>query len=169
MARQTTLKGNPLELAGPELKVGDKAPDVALKKNLVESVRLSEGNGKVRLISVVPSLDTPVCAEQTKRFNEEASKLPDVLFYTISVDLPPAQSRFCGAAGIDQNRLTVLSDHVDCAFGKAYGTLIPSLRIECRALFVLDRNGVIRHVEYVPEVASHPNYDAALAAIKSLS
>lgn len=168
MARQTTLKGNPLNLEGPELKVGDKAPDARLKKSLVDDFRISQGSGHVRLISVVPSLDTPVCAEQTKRFNQEASAMPNVQFYTVSVDLPPAQARFCGAAGIDQNRLTVLSDHLDCAFGKAYGTLIPNLRINCRALFVLDKNDTIRHVEYVKEVAEHPNYDAALTALRSL-
>lgn len=169
MARQVTLKGAPLDLEGPELKVGDKAPDVRLKKSLKDDYRISEGNGHVRLISVVPSLDTPVCAAQTKRFNEEASKLPNVQFLTVSTDLPPAQGRFCGAEGIDTARLTMLSDHMDTAFGKAFGTLIPALRIECRALFVLDKDGTIRHAEYVKEVADHPNYDAALAALKSLA
>ncbi len=169
MARQTTLKGNPLELAGPALRVGDQAPDVTLKKSLVDTYKISDGHGKVRLISVVPSLDTPVCAEQTKRFNEEAGKLPNVRFYTVSCDLPTAQGRFCTTAGIDPERMIALSDHVDTAFGKAYGTLIPSLRIESRALFVLDKDGTIKHVEYVPEVASHPDYDAALKALKSLS
>lgn len=168
MARQTTLKGNPLDLEGPQLKVGDQAPDVTVKKSLVDSFKISEGNGKVRLLSVVPSLDTPVCADQTRRFNQEATKLPDVQFYTISTDLPTAQARFCGAEGIDKERVVVLSDHMDAAFGKAYGTLIPGLRIESRALFVLDKTGVIKHVEYVPEVADHPNYDAALAVLKSL-
>jgi thiol peroxidase len=169
MARQTTLKGNPLDLEGPQLKAGDKAPDVSLKKSLVDAYRLSEGNGKVRLLSVVPSLDTPVCADQTRRFNQEAGKIQGVQFYTISTDLPTAQGRFCTTEGIDRERLTVLSDHMDCAFGKAYGTLIPALRVESRALFVLDKDGIIRHVEYVPEVANHPNYDAALAAIKALA
>ena len=168
MARQTTLKGAPLDLEGPELKVGDKAPDVTVKKNLADTCKISDGNGSVRLISVVPSLDTPVCAEQTHRFNKEAANMPDVKFLTVSVDLPTAQARFCGAEGIDAERITVLSDHFDCAFGKAYGTLIPGRRINSRALFVLDTEGTIKHVEYVKEVAEHPNYDAALSALKSL-
>ncbi len=169
MARQVTLKGAPLELEGPELKPGDPAPDVRLKKSLRDDYRISEGKGQVRLISVVPSLDTPVCAMQTKRFNEEANKLPGVQFLTVSMDLPPAQGRFCGAEGIDTSRLIMLSDHMDAAFGKAYGTLIPALRIECRALFVVDKDGIIRHAEYVKEVGEHPNYDSALSVLKSLA
>lgn len=168
MARTTTLKGNPLNLAGPQLKVGDKAPDALLKKDLVTNIRISETSGKNRIFSVVPSLDTPVCSMQTKRFNEEAAKLPTVAFYTISVDLPPAQKRFCGAEGIDAEKLIVLSDHKDTAFGQAYGTLVPDLRINCRAVFVVDKSDVIRYVEYVPEIAEHPNYDAVLACAKSL-
>lgn len=168
MARQVSLKGSPLDLEGPELKVGDKAPDVRLKKSLKDDYRVSQGRGKVRLLSVVPSLDTPVCAMQTKRFNQEAGTLPGVEFITVSMDLPPAQSRFCSTEGIDTNRLMVLSDHMDGAFGKAYGTLIPALRIECRALFVLDKDDTIRHVEYVKEVSEHPNYDAAMGVLKSL-
>jgi thiol peroxidase len=168
MARQTTLKGNPLDLEGSELKVGDKAPDARLKKSLVDDFTISQGRGKVRLISVVPSLDTPVCAQQTHRFNKEASALPNVQFYTVSVDLPPAQNRFCSSEGIDTTRLTFLSDHLDTAFGKAYGTLIPKLRINSRALFVVDKDDTIRHVEYVKEVAEHPNYEAALQALRKL-
>ncbi len=168
MARQTTLKGNPFDLEGPQLKAGDKAPDATLKKSLVDSAKISDGRGKVRLISVVPSLDTPICALQTKRFNEEAAKLPDVKFYTISMDLPTAQARFCGAESIDKERLTLLSDHIDGSFGKAWGTLVPKLRIESRALFVVDKDDTIKHAEYVKEIAEHPNYDAALAALKAL-
>jgi thiol peroxidase len=168
MARQTTLKGKPLNLEGPELKAGDTAPDARLKKNLVEETKLSDTAGKVRLISVVPSLDTPVCALQTKRFNEEAAKLPGVSFITVSTDLPTAQARFCGAEGIDKERMAFLSDHVDGAFGKAWGTLIPDLRVESRALFVVDKNDQIRYAEYVKEVAEHPNYDAALQTLKNL-
>jgi len=153
-------------LDGPELKVGDKAPDATLKKSLVDTLKLSETHGKTRIFSVVPSLDTPVCAQQTKRFNEEAAKLPGVGFYTISCDLPTAQGRFCGAEGIDRERIVVLSDHFDGGFGKAYGTLIRDLRVECRAAFVVDKTGVIRYAEYVPEVANHPNYDAILACAK---
>lgn len=168
MARQVTLKGKPVDLEGPQLEAGMKAPDAVLKKSLADTLKLSEAQGSVRLISVVPSLDTPVCAAQTKRFNEEASKFPNVRFFTVSTDLPPAQARFCGAEGIDADRLTVLSDHYDCAFGKAWGTLIPALRIEARALFVVDAQGVIRHAEYVPEVTEHPDYDKALKVLGSL-
>ena len=169
MARTCTLKGKPLNLDGPELKIGDKAPDATLKKSLVDSIKLSETQGKTRVFSVVPSLDTPVCALQTKRFNEEAAKLPNVSFYTVSCDLPTAQGRFCGAEGIDRERLIVLSDHYDASFGKAYGTLIRDLRVQCRAAFVVDKSGTIRYVEYVSEVANHPNYDAILACAKQLA
>ncbi len=167
MGRTTTLKGNPMDLEGPELAVGDPAPDATLKKNLVADQKLSEFSGKTRIYSVVPSLDTPVCAEQTKRFNEEAANLPGITFITISCDLPPAQGRFCGAEGIDTEKLHVLSDHKLTEFGQAYGTLIPSLRVLCRAVFVVDASDIIQYAEYVPEVADHPNYDAALAAAKA--
>lgn len=168
MARTVTLKGNPLNLTGPQLKAGDKAPDATLKKDLVTPFKISQTAGKPRIFSVVPSLDTPVCAQQTKRFNDEAGKLQTVEFYTISADLPPAQKRFCVAENINPERLHVLSDHKDMAFGQAYGTLVPDLRIECRAVFVVDRNDVIRYVEYVPEIAEHPNYDAVIAAARAL-
>ena len=167
--RQTTLKGNPLGLSGPELKVGDKAPDATLRKDLVSDISLSEFAGKPRVISVVPSLDTPVCAIQTKRFNEEAGNLAGVELITISADLPVAQSRFCGAEGIDAERIKVLSDHKDADFGEKYGTLIPDLRIDCRAVFVVDGNDTIQYAEYVPEIADHPNYDAILECAKSLA
>lgn len=166
MARSCMLKGNPLSLEGPELKVGDAAPDATLCKSLVDTVKISDGQGKTRIFSVVPSLDTPVCALQTKRFNEEAAKLENVDFYTISCDLPTAQARFCGAEGIDRERVRVLSDHRTTEFGKAYGTLISELRVMCRAVFVVDAGGTIRHAQYVPEVAEHPDYDAALACAK---
>jgi len=169
VARTCTLRGNSLTLAGPELKAGDKAPEAVLKKSLVESMKISETNGKTRIFSVVPSLDTPVCALQTKRFNEEAAKLSGVEFYTISCDLPTGQARFCGAEGINKERMHTLSDHIDAGFGKAYGTLIPDLRIECRAAFVVDKTGVIRYAEYVPEVGNHLNYDAILACAKKLT
>jgi len=168
MARTCTLKGKPLNLEGPELKVGAKAPDAVLKKSLVDSIKLSETRGAVRIVSVVPSVDTPVCALQTKRFFEEAGKLPNVQFITVSCDLPVAMARFCGAEHIDTARMMVLSDHQDTSFGKAFGTLIPDLRIQSRAVFVLDKNDIIRHAEYVPEVAEHPNYDAVLACAKGL-
>jgi len=169
MARTCTLKGNPLTLSGPELKAGDKAPEATLKKSLVDSIKISETGGKPRIFSVVPSLDTPVCAMQTKRFHEDAAKLGSVRFYTVSCDLPTAQGRFCGAEGIDREKMQTLSDHMDTSFGKAWGTLIPDLRIECRAVFVVDMDNVIRYAEYVPEVADHPNYDAVLAAARKAS
>jgi thiol peroxidase len=169
MSRSTTMKGNPLPLEGPELKTGDPAPDATLAKSLAEALKISETGGKTRILSVVPSLDTPVCALQTKRFNEEAANLANVDFYTISCDLPTAQARFCGAEGIDPERIKVLSDHKDTEFGRAYGTLIPALRVHCRAVFVLDASGTIRHAEYVPEIADHPNYDAVLACARELA
>jgi len=167
MSRSTTLRGNPLPLEGPELKVGAKAPDASLSKDLVNEIKLSDFAGKTRILSVVPSLDTPVCAAQTKRFNEEAAKMPGVAFVTISCDLPPAQGRFCGAEGIDKEKLIVLSDHRRTEFGKAYGTLVAPLRILSRAVFVVGPDDTIKYAEYVPEIAEHPNYDAVLAAAKS--
>ncbi len=168
MARTCTLKGNTLELAGPVLKVGDAAPVVTLKKSLVDDFNLAEAAGKPRVYSVVPSLDTPVCAEQTKRFNQEIANLPNVSFFTISCDLPVAMNRFCGAEGINTERMKTLSDHKDTAFGNAYGVLIPKLRILCRAVFVVGSDNKLKYVEYVPEIASHPNYDAILACVRSL-
>lgn len=168
MSRTVTLQGNPLSLEGPELKVGDAAPDATVSKGLGEALALDELKGKARIYSVVPSLDTPVCAEQTKRFNTEAAELAGVDFYTISCDLPPAQGRFCTAENIDVSRLKMFSDHKDTDFGKKYGTLIPALRILCRAVFVVDGNDVLQYVEYVNEVADHPNYDAILSCASSL-
>lgn len=162
--RVTTLMGNPLALAGPELKVGEKAPDFELTGADLKPVTLGEG-GTVRIFSVVPSLDTPVCDAQTKRFNDEASKLAGVEVITVSMDLPFAQTRWCGAFGVDN--IKMLSDHKSGSFGKNYGTLIEPLRIESRAIFVVDKDNTLRHVEYVPEVAEHPNYEAALSAAKS--
>ena len=161
----TTMKGNPLTLIGPELQVGDHAPDFTVVDGTLSPVNLEKTGSHVRIISVVPSLDTPVCDLQTKRFNEEAAQLPGVDIVTVSMDLPFAQKRWCGAFGVD--RIKMLSDHRSGSFGEAYGTLIKDLRIESRAIFVLDKDNIIRHVEYVKEVADHPNYDAALAAAKA--
>ena len=161
----TTMKGNPLTLIGPELQAGDHAPDFSVVDGTLSSVNLEKTGHNVRIISVVPSLDTPVCDLQTKRFNQEAAQLPGVDIVTISMDLPFAQKRWCGAFGVD--RIKMLSDHRSGSFGEAYGTLIKDLRIESRAIFVLDKENIIRHVEYVKEVADHPNYDAALAAAKA--
>jgi len=161
----TTMRGNPLTLIGPELKPGDSAPDFKLVDNSLKNVTLADTGRNVRIISVVPSLDTPVCDAQTKRFNEEAAKLPGVDILTVSMDLPFAQKRWCGAFGVD--KVKMLSDHRDGSFGTNYGTLIKDLRIESRAIFVLDQNNTIRHVEYVKEVADFPNYDTALAAARN--
>jgi len=163
----TTFKGNPLTLIGLEIKVGQKAPDFQVLAQDLSPVTLANSQGKIRLISVVPSLDTPVCDQQTRRFNQEAATLPNVAVLTISMDLPFAQKRWCGAAGID--KVQVLSDHKDASFGTAYGTLIKELRLLARSVFVVDGSGTVRYVEYVPEVTSHPHYDAALAAARSLT
>ncbi len=163
-ARTTVLKGNPFKLEGPELKKGDTAPDFDLVDSSLQKVDLAKTGRGVRIFSVVPSLDTPVCDAQTKRFEEAASELPDVSIYTVSMDLPFAQKRWCGSFGV--KNVGMLSDHRSCSFGQNYGTLIPDLRIESRAIFVLDGNNKLRHVEYVKEVADHPDYNAALAAAK---
>ena len=163
----TTLRGNPMTLLGPELKAGDKAPDFDVVSDSLQRVTLETTGNKVRVFSVVPSLDTPVCDAQTKRFNEEAAKLSGVDIYTVSMDLPFAQKRWCGAYGIDN--IKMLSDHRDGSFGEHYGTLIKELRIESRAIFVVDGENKLRHVEYVKEVADHPNYEAALAAVRSVA
>jgi thioredoxin-dependent peroxiredoxin len=163
--RETTLKGNRLPLAGPELRPGDPAPDFEVVDGTLQKVNLAKTGDGVRILSVVPSLDTPVCDAQTKRFEDEAGKLPDVRIFTISMDLPFAQKRWCGNFGI--NRVTMLSDHRTGSFGEHYGTLIPDLRIQSRAIFVLDRNNRLRHVEYVKDVGDHPNYEAALKAAQA--
>ncbi len=162
-----TLRGNPLTLIGPELKAGDKAPDFQCVDNTLKPVTLSQTANHVRIFSVVPSLDTPVCDAQTKRFNDESAKMPSVDIYTVSMDLPFAQKRWCNQFGAD--RVKMLSDHRDASFGEHYGTLIKELRIESRAIFVVDQGDVIRHVEYVKEVGEHPNYEAALGAARGLS
>lgn len=161
-----TLKGNPLTLVGPELKQGDHAPDFVVVGTDLKPVRLADTQGKVRVFSVVPSLDTPVCDTQTRRFNREVANLEGVRVYTISMDLPFAQSRWCAAAGVD--KIVMLSDHRDADFGRNYGTLIKELRLNSRAIFVLDAEGILQHVEYVPEVGEHPNYEAAQEVIRWL-
>ncbi len=167
MAERTfNFAGQTVVLEGPELKVGDAAPNAELVATDRSKVQLDSFKGKVRLISVVPSLDTGVCDAQTRRFNEAAAALGDhVVVLTISADLPFAQKRWCGAAGID--RVVTLSDHLDMSFGKAYGTYIKELRLESRAVFVVDSSDKIVYVEYVPEAGKHPNYEAALEAAKA--
>jgi len=160
------MRGRPLTLVGPELKAGDKAPDFDAVNDALQPINLQGTGDGVRIFSVVPSLDTPVCDAQTKRFNEEAAKLPGVQFYTVSMDLPFAQKRWCGAYGVD--KVKMVSDHKSGSFGEQYGTLIKDLRIESRAIFVVDKDNTIQHAEYVKEVADHPNYDAALDAARSL-
>src|SRR5712692_1665167 len=163
----TTLRGNPLTVIGPEIKPGDKAPDFHAVDDGLKPFDLAATGKGVRIFSVVPSLDTPVCDAQTKRFNEEAGKLPDVSIYTFSMDLPFAQKRWCGAFGVDHVKM--VSDHREGSFGQAYGTLIKDLRIMSRAIFVIDPRNTVRYVEYVKEVGDHPNYESALAAAKSLA
>src|SRR5580692_2822805 len=164
-AGATTMRGNPLTLVGPELKPGDTAPDFSVVDSSLKPVHLADTAGKTRIFSVVPSLDTPVCDAQTKRFNEEAGKLDAVDIYTVSMDLPFAQKRFCNSFALDNVKM--LSDHKEASFGESYGTLIKELRILSRAIFVLGPDNKLKYVEYVPEVASHPDYEAALAAAKS--
>lgn len=161
------FKGNPITLIGPELKVGDQAPDFLINKSLVESVSLKDFAGKVKLISVIPSIDTGVCDAQTRRFNVEASTLGEnVAVLTVSVDTPFAQSRWCGAAGVDQ--VVMLSDFKSHNFGEAYGVYIKEFGLDMRSIFVIDANDTIQYVEYLTEMTEHPNYDQAVAAVKAL-
>ena len=162
-----TFKGNPFTLLGPALKVGDKAPEFSVVDNGLAAVSLASSAGKIRIISSVPSLDTPVCDTETRRFNQEAANLPgDVLVLTISLDLPFAQKRWCGAAGID--KVTTLSDYRERSFGQNYGVLIKELLLLTRAIFVIDGAGIIRYIQIVPEVTSEPDYAAVITAAKSL-
>ncbi|SJZ83778.1 thiol peroxidase (atypical 2-Cys peroxiredoxin) [Trichlorobacter thiogenes] len=162
-----TFKGNPMTLLGTELKLGDKAPDFTVVDTTLAPVSLATHAGKIRIISAVPSLDTPVCDTETRRFNQEAAGLPDnVVLLTISLDLPFAQKRWCGAAGIE--RVITLSDYRDRSFGQNYGVLIKELLLLARCIFVVDAQGVIRYIQQVPEVTSEPDYAAVIAAAKAL-
>ncbi len=162
-----TFAGNPLTLIGDGVKVGDKAPDFTVLDKDLREVKLSDFAGKVKIISVTPSLDTPVCDLQARRFNEEAGALGDkVSVINISMDLPFAIARFCTSAGIENIR--TLSDHRDASFGNAYGVLIKELRLLSRAIFVIDQSDIIRYTEIVPEIANQPNYDTALAEARKL-
>lgn len=163
--RTTKMKGNPLVLVGPELKPGDTAPDFDVTGNDLKPVKLADTGKGVRIFSVVPSLDTPVCDQQTRRFNEEAATLGGIEIFTVSCDLPFAQKRWCGAAGVD--KVKTVSDYRNGSFGEAWGTMLKDLRIESRAIFVVNGANKITYVEYVPEVTEHPNYDAALKAARS--
>ena len=162
-----TFAGNPIALLGKEVKVGDKAPAFTLLDNGLGEKILADYAGKVKVISVVPSLDTGVCDAQTRWFNQNVSKLGEnVVVLTVSVDLPFAQKRWCGAAGIDQ--VETLSDHRDLSFGENYGFILEGLRLLSRGIVVIDKDDVVRYVEYVPEVTSAVNFDAAEAATKAL-
>lgn len=161
-----TFKENPVTLLGPELKVGDAAPDFSVLANDLSPVTLADTKGTLRIISVVPSLDTGVCDAQTRRFNEAVATLDGVKVLTVSVDLPFAQKRWCGAAGIDSSKVQTLSDHRDLSFGKAYGVAIKEMRLLARAVFVVDQNDQLIHVEYVSEATQHPDYERALGAAK---
>lgn len=161
-----TMDGNPMTLLGPEIKVGMKAPDFKVIDNNMEEFSLKSGSGKVRIFSVVPSIDTGVCSFQTRRFNEEAAEFPEVEIWTISVDLPFAQGRFCDAEGIDKVKL--FSDHRTLSFGENYGFAMEEVRLLSRGIVILDKDDVVKYVEYVKEVTEHPDYEKALEEVKKL-
>jgi len=162
-----TFKGNPITLLGNEVKVGQAAPDFKVQKIDLTEYTLSGSSGKTRIVASVPSLDTPVCDLETKRFNQEAAKLPNVEIVCVSMDLPFAQKRWCGASSVD--KVITASDHREASFARNYGVLIsggPLDRLTARAVFVIGPDNKVRHVEYVKEVTEHPNYEAILAAAK---
>jgi thioredoxin-dependent peroxiredoxin len=165
-ARTTNMRGNPMPLEGSAVEPGDAAPDFKLIGIDMKPVTLADTSG-VRIISAVPSIDTPVCDAETRRFNEEAASLDGVTILTVSRDLPFAQKRWCAAAGVD--KVTMLSDYRDGSFGRAWGVMIEPLLIHSRAVFVIGSDGKVTYAQYVPEVAEHPDYEAALAAAKSAS
>ncbi len=163
-----TMKGNPLTLVGNELKVGDGAPDFTVLDNNLSPGQFSSFRGKICILSSVPSLDTPVCDMETRRFNEEAGRLgADVVILTISMDLPFAQKRWCAATGTD--KIQTLSDHRDASFGTSYGVLIQELRLLARAVFLVDRKGTLRYIQVVKELTNEPDYDSVLDALKKLA
>ncbi len=163
-----TMKGKPLTLVGPDIKVGEKAPDFTVLDGTLAEVRLGDFAGKTKIISVTPSLDTPVCDLQLRRFNREAVSLPhDVAILNVSMDLPFAIARFCTTAEIDRAR--ALSDHRDASFGAAYGVLIKETRLLARSIFIIDKNNLIRYKEIVPEQSNHPDYDKALQVLREVA
>jgi thiol peroxidase len=162
------MKGNPLTLMGNEVKAGEGAPDFTVLDNNLSPVRFSTFRGKICIVSSVPSLDTPVCDLETRKFNEEASRLgPDVVILTISMDLPFAQKRWCAASGVD--KVQTLSDHRDATFGTAYGVLIKELRLLARAVFLVDQKATLQYVQIVQELTNEPDYEAVLGALKKLT
>ena len=163
-----TFQGNPLTLTGNEIRVGDKAPDFTVLTGELKEIGLKDFAAKVKVISVTPSLDTPVCDLQARMFNAEAAKLPaDVAVLNISMDLPFAISRVCTSAGID--KVKALSDHRDASFGNGYGVLIKELRLLARAIFIIDKEDVIRYIQIVPELTNEPDYEKALEALKKIT
>ncbi|MFS0883172.1 lipid hydroperoxide peroxidase [Bacillus sp. 7586-K] len=162
---EITFLNKPVTLIGSEVQIGDTVPDFTVLDNELNEVTLSNSVGKVRIISVIPSIDTGVCDAQTRRFNEEASNLSNVEVLTISVDLPFAQKRWCAANGLEN--VKTLSDHRNLSFGEAFGVYIKELRLLARAVFVIDSNNKVTHVEYVREATNHPNYEAAIEAAKA--
>ncbi|HXY54064.1 MAG TPA: thiol peroxidase [Nitrospirota bacterium] len=159
-----TMKGKPLSLLGPDLKVGDRVPDFTVLSGELLDVKLRDFSGKTKVISVTPSLDTPVCDLQARRFNHEAASLPaDVVVLNVSMDLPFAISRFCTVAAID--RVKALSNHRDASFGTAYGVLIKELRLLARSIFIIDKDNILRYKEIVPEQTDHPNYEKVFEAL----
>ena len=163
-----TMKGNPLTLIGNEVKVGEKAPDFTVLANDLSSVSLSSYQGKICVLSSVPSLDTPVCDLETRRFNEEASRLgTGILILTISMDLPFAQKRWCAAAGV--SKVQTLSDHREASFGTSFGVLIKELRLLARAVFIVDRQGTLQYIQLVKELTKEPDYEAILGSLRQLA
>lgn len=161
------MKGQPLTLVGPDIKIGEKAPDFTAVDATLANVKLGDLGGKTKIVSVTPSLDTPVCDLQLRRFNSEAASLPqDVIVLNISMDLPFAIARFCTTAGIEKAR--ALSDHREAAFGAAYGVLIKELRLLARSIFIIDKDNRVRYKEIVPEQTNHPDYETALRAVKKI-
>jgi len=163
-----TFKGNPMTLLGPEIRTGDVAPEFRAVDNAMAPLTLGDFRGKVKIICTVPSLDTPVCDAETRRFNQEAANLPgSVVVLTVSMDLPFAQKRWCGATGVD--KVKTVSDYQDRSFASAYGVLIKELKLLSRSVFVVDANDVVRYIQHVKEVTNEPDYEAVLDAVKGLS
>lgn len=163
---RVTMKGNPVTLTGQDPQIGQPAPDCALTANDLSEVKLSSFKGKKIIISVVPSLDTPVCDLQSKRFNKEAASLSETVILTISMDLPFTQKRWCGMTGSD--KIKTLSDYRQASFGQTYGVLIENLRLLTRAIFIVDGKGILRYKQIVPEITQEPNYEEALQTVKKL-
>ena len=162
-----TLKGNPVDLAGSALAAGAKAPEFSLQDNGLEEVTLATSKGRIRIIATIPSLDTPVCHAETRKFNEQAAALSNVEILVVSMDLPFGQKRWCGSENID--KVKTLSAHRCTKFGEDYGVLIKGGKLDrclCRAVFVIDADGTVKYAEYCKEIAEHPNYEAVLAAAK---